>query len=447
MFHTMAESFSRFDDRSRPRFDERRPQRPFLRSGPGVGRDYQRPTQPKRVRTASSAPEGSDTWETPWVQVKYFSIHPCIYASMVGCASPDARPGQIVSVHDRDGQRFGRALFNPRARVPLRVFYHGQDLVDETYLDNLVAQAVELRCEVLRLPEVTDAFRVIHSDGDGLSGLVIDKFADVLVMEVHSLGMHQRLERWLPILHQRLNTRHARIEMDAEVARLEGMNPISSTQGCPKSVRIQEHGVRYEVQFEPGHKTGFFCDQRENRRRLAEWTRGRRVLDLCCYTGGFGLSAQIRGDASSVTGVDLDEKAVAQARRNANLNQVRIDWTHVDAFSYVRQMHKNQTKWDVVVLDPPKMILSRDTAGEDKRRYEDLNGLAVQLVAPGGFFVTCSCSGLISAEEFEELVIRACHRQGKRLQILDRTGPGPDHPVVSNCPEGRYLKVLWTRVP
>jgi 23S rRNA (cytosine1962-C5)-methyltransferase len=276
--------------------------------------------------------------------------------------------------------------------------------------------------------------------------LVIDKFSDVLSIECHSFGMAQRLPGWLPRLHEKLGTTRVVFEVDPKVARLEGISPKAIPSDTLRSVRIREHGVRYEVDFETGHKTGFFCDQRENRRRLARHTRDKRVLDLCCYTGGFALASKILGSAAEVTGVDLDEKAIALAKSNMNLNQTRATWVQCDAFSYARQVQQNGETWDVVVLDPPKFILSRDDEEDGIRKYEDLNRLALRLVRPGGLFVTCSCSGLLSAEEFERLVARAAHKEKKRVQFFDCTGAGGDHPVLSNCPESRYLKLLWARL-
>jgi 23S rRNA (cytosine1962-C5)-methyltransferase len=172
------------------------------------------------------------------------------------------------------------------------------------------------------------------------------------------------------------------------------------------------------------------------------------VLDLCCYTGGFAVSAAATGRAGEVTGVDLDEGAIAMAKRNGNLNRASVRWVHADAFAYARQMQTNGETWDAVVLDPPKFVLTREPAGaaEGRRKYEDLNQLAISLVKPGGLFVTCSCSGLVSFEEFETHVIKAAHRLGRRLQFLETTGAGADHPYYSNCLESRYLKVLWARV-
>ena len=400
----------------------------------GAARYADRPVVPPEARPV------------PWVQLKYFSFAPAIYPAMIRDTSPGVPPGALVHVFDKDGRYFGQGLFNPKARVPLRVFHHGAEPAGDGALDALLDAALALRLDTLALPAQTEAFRVLHSDGDGLGGLVVDKFADVLSVEVHSLGMFQRLPAWLPKLHARLGTAKTWLECDPAIARMEGIRGAEKLTDAPPTVRFREHGVRYEANFAAGHKTGFFCDQRENRRRLAAFVKGRRVLDLCCYTGGFALAAKVLGGAAEVTGVDLDEQAVAQARRNANLNQARAEWVHVDAFSYARQMQRNGTTWDVVVLDPPKLIHGREEFEEGRRKYEDLNRLGVSLLARGGLLVTCSCSGLIGAEAFEETVVRAVHRSGRRLQILDRTGPGPDHPEMSNCPEGRYLKVIWGRL-
>ncbi|MCP5523955.1 MAG: class I SAM-dependent rRNA methyltransferase [Verrucomicrobiales bacterium] len=429
-----------FVDRAsqRNRTPGRRPPGPF---GPRPPRAADR--APKWERKVWAPPPESAAWPVPWVQLRYFSNHPHVYPTMIGAVSDDAAPGDLVSVFGKDGKPFGVGLWNATARVPLRVIHHGDGPADEALVLRHVEAAVRLRQEVLRLPERTDAYRVIHSDGDRLSGLVVDRYQDTLSIEIHSRGIYRRLPQWLPLLHQRLGTRRERIVVEPAVARMEGFEAPAVTPLGP--VRFREHGVRYEVDFASGHKTGFFCDQRENRRRLAEFTRGRRVLDLCCYTGGFAVAAKVLGEAAEVTGVDLDEAAVAQARRNANLNQARIRWVHADAFAFARQMQQNGEQFDVVVLDPPKLIETREEAPEGLRKYEDLNALAMRLLAPDGLLVTCSCSGLLEAEEFERMVIRMAHRLDLRLQILDRTGAGPDHPVLSNCPESRYLKLLWTR--
>ncbi len=395
----------------------------------------------------------TSSWPRPWAQLKFVTFQPHIFPRMLGDVSAEAKAGDLVAVYDKQGARVGAGLYNPRAKIPLRVVCHSGEPVGEDYFEAALRRAVALRRDWLKLDADADAWRVVNSDGDGLSGLTVDRYGEVLFCEVVSLGIAQRLPRWLPLLHELCGTRHTRVHVDHDLGSLEGIKPSSfkeASAGAPVTVKIRESGVRYEVDFAAGHKTGFFCDQRDNRRRLARLVAGARVLDLCCYTGGFALAAAV-GGAVDVTGVDLDEAAIAQARRNQNLNRASssaVRWVHADAFAYARQMQKNGERWDAVVLDPPKFVLTREPAGaaEGLRKYEDLNQLAVSLVKPGGLLVTCSCSGLVSLETFEERVIKAAHRLGRRLQIFDRTGAGPDHPVYSNCLESRYLKVLWARV-
>ena len=404
------------------------------------------PTE-KPARAPASPPDRS-AWAKPWAQLKYFTFQPAIFPRLLGSVSSDARPGDFVNVYDKNGGLAGGGLFNPRAKIPLRVVCHSTEPVTEAYFDLALRRAVALRRTRFGLDETTDAYRLVNSDGDGLSGLTIDRYGETLLCEVYSLGVAQRLPGWLPLLHELAGTRFARVHVDHDLGSLEGIRPSlfnETNAAAPRTVKIREHGVRYEVDFAAGHKTGFFCDQRENRRALARFTRDARVLDLCCYTGGFSLNAKVSGGAADVTSVDLDEAALAQARRNMHLNQARLKFVHADAFAYARQMQQNGEKWDVVVLDPPKFIFTRDDHGnwEGRQKYEDLNLLAISLVRPGGLFVTCSCSGLLSLEDFEAHVIKAAHRQNRRLQFLDRTGAGPDHPVYSNCLESRYLKVLW----
>lgn len=450
--------------------------RPPSRSG-GYARPFrpqrrEAPATPRYLRAHQAAPAGSEGWNKPWVQLRTFSFHPCLYPAMLNAASPDAKPGDLVNVYDKEGRMFGAGLYNPEARVPLRVLCHGPGPYAEDHLDGLLLRAVDLRLAWFKNSPDTNAYRVISSDGDALSGLTVDRYAEVLSVEVHSLGMFQRLSRWLPMLHQRLGTQRAVIQVDDRIARIEGIDPraaavltasssgeagrelsggkhpVGPAANATRRVQVREHGVRYEVDFTKGHKTGFFCDQRENRLKLARLAAPGRLLDLCCYTGGFAITAATLGVATDVTGVDLDEDAIAQARRNGNLNQQnRIHWIHADAFSYARQMQKNGERWQTVILDPPRLIGGGEEDDRDGwRKYEDLNGLGMLLVEPGGLLVTCSCSGPVSLEDFELVVIRTAHRLNKRLQFLDRTGPGPDHPVMSNCLESRYLKVLWARV-
>jgi 23S rRNA (cytosine1962-C5)-methyltransferase len=227
-------------------------------------------------------------------------------------------------------------------------------------------------------------------------------------------------------------------------------------------VTIQEFGTRFRVDFAAGHKTGFFCDQRDNRRMLASFCKDKAVLDLCCYTGGFAVQAKKLGGAGEVIGVDLDEQPLALARENANLNQVRVKFVQADAFAYMRDMLANQRRFDVVVLDPPKLIRSRAELEEGTKKHFDLNRLAMRLVAPGGVMLTCTCAGLLSSEEFLRMIYASARQAGeevspatadryarhapRHVQILAKTGAAADHPVAANCPETEYLQAVWMRV-
>lgn len=365
---------------------------------------------------------------------------------MLGEASPDAKPGDLVEVIGKEGTRFGWGLYNPRSRMPLRIVSHSMDDIDESFFENAIINAAKLRREIHQLDNTTDSYRAIHGDADFLPGIVADKFADVLSVEITNLAAWQRLPNWLPLLHKSFDTQRVMVSVDPELQRIEGIPKTGGVESDNiRSVKINEHGIRYEVNFADGHKTGFFCDQRDNRKKFGELAKDRSVLDLCCYSGGFSVSAALNG-AKDVTAVDLDENAVAMAKRNANLNSAnKIKFTHADAFTWLRTMIENGRKWDLVIADPPKFIHGReDDTGQGK--YADLNKLALQLVETGGIYVTCSCSGMLSADGFERIVTTSAHRLHKRLQIFDRTGPGPDHPTLSNYPESRYLKLLWSKV-
>jgi 23S rRNA (cytosine1962-C5)-methyltransferase len=302
----------------------------------------------------------------------------------------------------------------------------------------------------------------VHAEADGLTGLVVDRLGNTLSAECFSLGMFQRSGRILGRLQDLCGTRHFLIGVPDHVHGQEGFlaDPMR-TMHLPARTTVTEFGTRFRVSFDEGHKTGFFCDQRENRRQLAVYCEGRTVLDLCCYTGGFAIQAKRLGRAADVTGVDLDEKAIALARENANLNQVRVHFVRADVFAYMRDMLSGGRRYDVVVLDPPKLIRSRREIDEGTKKHFDLNRLAMQLVAPGGLLLTCSCSGLLPAEEFGRLVHSAARQLGpsqsgtpatstqtstRAVQILARTGAAADHPVAPNCPETEYLKALWLRL-
>jgi 23S rRNA (cytosine1962-C5)-methyltransferase len=380
------------------------------------------------------------------VQLKYLSYHPNIWDRMIGEVSRDTVAGSLVKVLDKKGEPFGIGFWNPKSNIPLRIVAHGDIVAEEDFFIQAIHRAAHLRKNILRLDEKTNAYRAIHADSDQIPGLIADKFGDVMSIEVSTLAAWKRLDDWVPIIHEAFGTKRVKIQIDPEIGRMESIPSLSHILSEDiRTLKVQEYGIPYEINFADSHKTGFFCDQRENRKSFGEMCKDKSVLDLCCYTGGFAINAALSG-ASEVTAVDLDEKAIEMAKRNANINQTRVKFTHADAFTWVRTVLENKRQWDVVMVDPPKFIYGRDENNLGHNKYADLNSLSMKLVKPGGLYVTCSCSGMLSADDFERVIISAAHRQNLRLQIINRTGAGGDHPTISNYPESRYLKVIWARI-
>ena len=269
--------------------------------------------------------------------------------------------------------------------------------------------------------------------------------------------MYYRCQPILERIAKTLGTKHWLIQECPQFLSQEGQSvPNQSSEGMPPVLTITENGVKYRVHFGTGHKTGFFCDQRENRRMLAQFSNQRTVLDLCCYTGGFAVQAAKAGNATEVTGVDLDEEPLVIAKKNADINHTRVRFIQSDAFAFMRDMLRVGRQYDVVVLDPPKLIRSRNELEEGSKKHFDLNKLAIQLVKPGGILLTCSCAGLLDEASFQSIVRSAAKATGfdaegkpnppRTLQFLHTPGAAPDHPVVAHCPETGYLKSIWARV-
>ncbi|MED5330055.1 MAG: class I SAM-dependent rRNA methyltransferase [Planctomycetota bacterium] len=375
------------------------------------------------------------------------SPHPFIRRGLIKEAPSGLSNGYIVRLVSNEGVELGDAFWSNQSDIAARLLTPPGVPFDRSFLRAALDRAVTLRENMAGLTDGTEAFRVVHAEGDGLSGLVVDRLGDVLSGQLFSAGWKPYVEDILELLHGRLGTHHHVFTMDSRVARLEGVKPFRlESEDLPEQMRIVENGARYHIDLSGGHKTGFFCDQRENRRDLVALTEGKDLLDLCCHSGGFGVAAAVTGSPNSVTAVDLDEEALALARRNANTNQAKISFIHADAFDWARQVEKTGRRFDVVVLDPPKFIPTRRDEGKGESQYRDLNRLAMALVADGGLLLTCSCSGLLSSSRFRELLTSAGRRAGKIVRIIRKTGAGPDHPVALECPESEYLTAFWMQV-
>ena len=374
------------------------------------------------------------------------STHPWIFQKMVEKPAVRPKPGSIVEIVDREGHFAGRGFYNGHSRIALRVLTADpNETIDEAFFSRKIAEAVQLRRGLLKLDAATDAYRLIHSEGDGLSGLVVDRFADTLVIEYFSAGMFRQRDLIRRALLEHFPGANLYGFAEEHVQKQESFD--CGIPAPPEPTVIHEHGVRFHAAPGTKHKTGFFADQRDNRKALSEFCDGKRVLDLCCNSGGFAIHAKTIGGADEVVGVDLDEEILGVAERNARLNKARVRFVQADIFAWLRDVAVNNgDQYDVVVLDPAKMTRDREQVIPALKKYLDMNKLALAAVKPGGIFLTCSCTGLVSEEQFLDMLRRAAYYASRRVQVLKVAGAGPDHPFLANVPESRYLKAVFCRV-
>jgi len=380
----------------------------------------------------------------PVVKLKSPTRNPTVFRKRIAEVDQKMKHGDLVQVRTVENEFVGYGIWNPRAEATVRILSWDQFPTASGWWMPRLHDAVSLRQEMLQLDQKTGAYRVINAEGDSLPGIVVDRYGDVLSLEAFSLGMYQRAEAIAQILSARMSIPHWVVRPGPATLEQEGFSVEGfASPGAPRKVLIREHEIAYEINPFDGHKTGFFCDQRDNRLLLRNFCHGKSVLDLCAYTGGFAINAAQAG-AREVTAVDLDEEAIRLARRNAQLNKASIKFVHADAFAYMRDMQRNGKTYDVVILDPPKLIRSRDEAAEGQSKYFDLNKLAASLVNSDGLLLTCSCSGLFSMDELTRTVRAACG--DRRPQLLLRTGAAADHPVALSSLESEYLKCLWLKM-
>jgi 23S rRNA (cytosine1962-C5)-methyltransferase len=373
------------------------------------------------------------------------SRHPWVFRRMVSRSFHETADTPSVDVYDRDGRFLGLGIYSPLSQVAVRIVGNepGQR-VDSAFLAERFRAARQLREETLKLytPDST-AYRLVNSEGDGLSGLIIDRFDNLFVADIRARGwFDRRLAIESALCDVFGDATRVAFTTAPGVERAEGFElPVTKSA----SFSFAEHGLQWRVETGAMHKTGFFLDQRESRALIRSIAAGRTVLDCCCYGGGFSLNAAAAG-AAEVIGVDLDEEAVGMAKRNATANKLKVKFVHADAFPYLRDRSRVGNLAQVLVLDPPKLIRDRDSFMEGLRTYHDLNRTALTAVADGGFFLSFSCSGLLPREEFLHMVTDAAARATVNLQILRELGPGADHPWLAAAPESRYLKGVLGRV-
>lgn len=374
-----------------------------------------------------------------------------IYDNEIERIEEEFEPGDIVTVRDFDGYLLGRGYINPRSTITVRMLerYH-DDEIDESFWEKRVRDAWEYRKSVVD----TSSCRIIFSEADYFPGLVVDKFEDVLVAECETLGMERHKETICRLVKKVLEEDGIHIRgiyerSDASVRKLEGLEKVRGFIGEPfdTDVTICENGVKYRVNIEEGQKTGFFLDQKYNRRAAAALCKGKKVLDCFTHTGSFALNAGLAG-AESVLGVDASDLAVKQAQENAELNGLgdRVKFMTADVFDLLPGLLEKGERYDVVILDPPAFTKSRAAVKNAVKGYREINIKGMKLVKPGGFLCTCSCSHFMTPELLEKTIAEAAKGARRRLRLVEYRLQSPDHPYLIGCPESLYLKFFIYQV-
>ena len=382
----------------------------------------------------------------------FFGRHPWVLESAVAKVEGTPGDGDVVDLATHDGRFVARGLWNPHSRIRVRLYaFDAATKLDDAFWRGRIEAAVALRKE-LGLDDRAGAARLVNSEGDDLSGLIVDRYGEYLAVQVTALAMAKRLEMFCDVLESAVGPRGILLRgAERGLAKLEGLAlPDRLMRGAAPSgpIFVHEHGLRFGVDLAEGQKTGYYLDQRDNRHAAARYARGRRVLDMFCYSGGFAVACAVSGGARSVLAVDASGRAVALARANAQLNgAANLIVEESDAFEKLDALAAAGERFGMIVLDPPKFARSRAAVDDALRAYHRVNRVAVGLLEPGGILVTCSCSGSVTRDDFHQMLAGVAQRAGRPIQILESRGAAPDHPVSVSCLEGEYLTCVIARVP
>ena len=373
-------------------------------------------------------------------------LHPWIFSGAVGHADAGIPPGGTVDVLSSDRRFLARASFSPVSQIRARVWTFEDRPVDGDFFRERIRAAIRRRAASPSIRHA-DSYRLFYAESDGIPGLIVDRYGAVLVLQSLTAGSEYWKEVIADILLEETGLSAVYERSDADVRELEGLAPISgplrgSLSG--ESISISENGLRFVVDIATGHKTGFYLDQRENRKRVRELAKDRDVLDCFCFTGGFTVNA-LAGGAKSVTSVDSSAPALELCRENVSRNDLpggSHESMEGNVFHLLRRFRDDGRSFDMIVLDPPKFAPTALQAEKAARGYKDINLLAFKLLRPGGILVTFSCSGGVDAGLFQKIVAGAALDARADAQIVEYLSQGPDHPVLLSFPEGAYLKGL-----
>ena len=360
--------------------------------------------------------------------------HPWIFAgaSHTERGPEDAPIGDLI---DADGKHIASGFYSRSSQIRLRALTFGDEVVTPELIASRITSAIARRRPIFDQP--TNAARLVHAEGDDLSSIIVDRYHDVVVVEIANHGAEHFKPLIIETLQRELEPRSIFFKNDIPARKLEGLSTEDEVIGDPiPQTEILESGLQFRVDPAEGQKTGFFLDQRENRRLARSLASGKRVLNLFSYSGAFGVYAAA-GGATSFTNVDVSARAIEVARENSALNGFEGEHLVADAFQYVRTRHD---PFDLLISDPPPFAKSRNEVERAARGYKDVNLFAMRLVSPGGMMMTFSCSGHMSLDLFQKVIFAAALDAGRRVTFVRRLTAGPDHPVSLYCPEGEYLK-------
>ena len=379
--------------------------------------------------------------------------HPWIFSGAIARAD-DAHDGDTVDVLDSAGRWIARGYYNARSQITTRVWTWNDEPVDHAFLRARFQRAIAARdAEIDRA--ATNAYRLVNAESDFLPGLVVDHYADSIVMQFLTLGVEKRKTELVEIAQELLEPRSIYERSDVDVREKEGLAPATGVlcgEEPSEQVEVRENDLLFRVDVKRGHKTGFYLDQRENRRRVVQYLpsapRAAEILNVFSYTGGFGVYVCAANPGAHVVNLDASLDALDLARENMRLNGVveRGEFVQGDAFLLLRRYRDEARSFDTIILDPPKFVHSLSQLQSGLRGYKDINLLALKLLKPGGTLVTFSCSGQVSAELFQKVIFEAAIDARRDVQIVTKLLQAPDHPILLSFPESEYLKGLICRV-
>jgi 23S rRNA (cytosine1962-C5)-methyltransferase len=377
--------------------------------------------------------------------------HPWVFSGALAKKKGHAAAGDTVDIVDTRGGWLGRGAYSPSSQIAVRIWtFDPDEPVDRVFFRGRLERAIANRRDLKKGLHL-NALRLVNAESDGLPGLIIDQYDRFLVCQFLTVGVHAWKQVIVEELQDLVIADGIFERSDSPVLGKEGLThsigPLAG-KAPPDRIAIQEGDFRYLVDVRNGHKTGFYLDQRDNRRQVAHYASDCDVLNCFCYTGGFGVAAMAAG-ARTVTNVDISAGALDLARENMALNDLdseRVTYLQADVFKQLRSFRDAARQFDVIVLDPPKFADSRQQLERASRGYKDINLLAIKLLRSGGYLFTFSCSGLMEPALFQKIVSDAALDAGRDTQIIQRMSQAADHPTALNFPEGHYLKGLLCRV-